>query len=141
MRMGRPRNDGTSARGALCLVCRRVKTYERQKSYGNDRNKQYRLKYDYGLSMDEFRSMLSKQEWKCAICGASFGLELGEAKNAHVDHDHKTGQIRGLLCQKCNMGLGCFVDNKGYLTNALSYLEQFTLRTRWDTSLGEKKAA
>jgi hypothetical protein len=42
-----------------------------------------------------------------------------------VDHDHETGEVRGLLCNRCNTGLGFFADNRGYMRRALTYLENF----------------
>lgn len=52
---------------------------------------------------------------RCAICGSY--------TNLHIDHDHNTGRVRGLLCSSCNRGLGCFVDNIEYLLQAVAYLK------------------
>lgn len=71
--------------------------------------------------------MIKNQNYKCAICGEEVFL-FGDLKNrnkvAHVDHDHETGEVRGLLCDKCNRGLGFFRDNPEYLLKAASYLKK-----------------
>jgi hypothetical protein len=55
---------------------------------------------------------------KCAICGKP--LKWG---NSHVDHDHKTGKLRGVLCMACNYGIGCFKDSEAILRSAIKYLK------------------
>lgn len=70
-----------------------------------------------------FEKLLTEQEGKCAICKKELVLDGGKA-GMHTDHDHKTSKVRGLLCAKCNRGLGCFDDNPGFLTEAIKYLER-----------------
>lgn len=79
------------------------------------REKNYRRNYLYGLTEDGFVAMMSMQDGLCAICDK--GLEA-----PHVDHDHATGQIRGLLCSKCNHLLGNACDNTDTLARAIQYL-------------------
>ena len=81
-----------------------------------------KLKKKYGLSITEFDNMLLAQDNKCLICGQS--LDLQNTKNVHVDHNHKTGIVRGILCSNCNKALGFFRDNPEYLRNAIKYLER-----------------
>lgn len=71
----------------------------------------------YGLSEQEFQKLYSNQSGICAICG---GVDKG--KELAIDHDHKTGKVRGLLCSRCNQGLGLFRDNSDLLTKAVLYL-------------------
>ena len=74
-----------------------------------------------GFSHEDYLSMLEEQHGCCAICG---GLEPSDYKRRlSVDHDHKTGKIRGLLCMKCNSGLGMFDDSETILLNAIKYLK------------------
>lgn len=79
----------------------------------------------YGITLEDLEKMLRDQDNKCAICGKEIFL-FGSSKKitAHVDHDHKTGKVRGLLCQECNTGLGKFMDNTDYLLSAVSYLKK-----------------
>ena len=63
--------------------------------------------------------MLEEQGGVCAICG---GDENG--RTLAVDHDHQTGQIRGLLCSKCNVAIGYLSDSLEILKNAFAYLEK-----------------
>ena len=63
---------------------------------------------------------MSKQNNCCAICGKS---QNNENRRFAIDHCHKTGKIRGLLCYTCNNGLGSFKDNVIFLLNAINYLK------------------
>jgi len=80
--------------------------------------KNRRLKTLYGISRKEYDLMHLDQENLCAIC-LSFKFVLD------VDHDHKTGKVRGLLCGHCNRGLGLFMDNPLLLKEALNYLKKY----------------
>jgi hypothetical protein len=80
-------------------------------------DKNWRLRKRYGLSVEEVQSMYESQHGRCAIC---FTEIMG--RNRHIDHDHLTGKVRGILCQKCNMGLGSFDDNQIKLQAAINYL-------------------
>jgi hypothetical protein len=73
----------------------------------------------YGLSADEVDAMLEAQGGGCAICGV-LPDTLGRL---HLDHDHVSGEIRGLLCQSCNQAIGHLRDDPGLLRRAADYLE------------------
>ena len=77
----------------------------------------------YDLTQAELDTMLAVQDGACAICNL---LPSGKGPNAvlHIDHDHGTGKVRGLLCQACNRGLGFFRDAPGRLTAAIEYLRK-----------------
>ncbi len=75
------------------------------------------LNAKYGISIDEYNAMATKQNNRCAIC-------LKEPKVLYVDHCHKTGVIRGLLCNKCNLGLGRFDDDAELVQRAFKYLSK-----------------
>lgn len=83
----------------------------------------------YGISESEYYDLLKKQDNKCAICSLPYFCrttkrlaESNEFKLA-VDHCHKTGKVRGLLCYQCNVGLGKFSDDLDLLRKAVQYLE------------------
>ncbi len=81
--------------------------------------RKYKLK-SYGLALDEFESMMNQQGGQCAICRSD--VPGRGRKEFSVDHDHKTGKVRGLLCGACNQGLGCFRDVPEFLIAAAYYL-------------------
>ena len=75
-----------------------------------------------GFTPNDFEKKLAEQNNKCAICGT----DNPGATNWHADHDHKTGQKRGILCQKCNTGLGLLQDDINILCSAIEYLNHYT---------------
>ena len=89
------------------------------------RNQQYRTRY--GITIDQYDDMYENQQGRCAICGTD---EPGSRFNHfHVDHDHVTGQVRALLCEACNTGLGKFKDDPNLLRLAAKYLESYDRST------------
>lgn len=82
------------------------------------------LKNVHGISLEDYEAMSAAQKGKCAICGRNGNIPHSNGKPQYmaVDHDHETGELRGLLCSPCNLGLGLFQDNDEFLTNAARYL-------------------
>lgn len=78
------------------------------------------MRRQYGISMEEFDALLEFQGGGCAICSKPIE-KLRRRMN--IDHDHKTGKVRGILCSGCNTGLGHLGDNVEGLKKALYYLE------------------
>lgn len=76
------------------------------------------IKTKYNLSRKEYDDLLKGQRGRCAICRQPFD------RTPNVDHNHRTGKVRGLLCKSCNMGLGNFLDKIPLLTAAISYLRK-----------------
>lgn len=101
---------------ALCRDCTKIKSKK-----DKDLLKSSKLRLLYNISLEDYNILLEKQDNKCAICERNV-LEYG--KNLSIDHCHKTGRIRGLLCNKCNQGLGLFNDSPLFLMNAIHYLKQ-----------------
>jgi hypothetical protein len=103
-----------------------------------DKVKNIRLKREYGITLSDYNRMWSNQEGSCAICGVS-----GLVRKLFVDHDHKTGKVRGLLCAKHNFLLGYANDDVNILFAASKYLLKFqdieydedTLRGVWEDNL------
>jgi len=112
-----PHNKCKDGLDSWCRKCRA--TYRSEISRGKFRDQ---------LSDDEVRS-LKKQE-KCDICGGSeFAVSrnnkhVGKIYALVMDHNHKTGKFRGMLCNHCNRGLGNFKDNINNLQAAINYLQQ-----------------
>jgi hypothetical protein len=79
----------------------------RQRCLDRDKTKKrdQQLRRDYGISLQDFDAILAHQGGACAICRERF------TRTPHVDHDHDTRVVRGLLCSQCNRGLGCFDDD------------------------------
>ena len=82
------------------------------------------LKRKYGIGIKEYAEMLERQGRACAICGGTdAGANgWGRYENLHVDHDHETNRVRGLLCFQCNTGLGLFRHDTDLFQRALDYL-------------------
>lgn len=72
-----------------------------------------------GASLEDYAELFWIQRGRCAICEAH-DSEL--TRHLAIDHDHRTGMIRGLLCGNCNRGMGLFFDKPGLLIRASSYL-------------------
>jgi hypothetical protein len=89
-------------------------------SRGTLASRKYLLKKHYNLSLEDYNLILSAQKSSCAICEAH---ETTLNSWLSVDHDHSNGTVRGLLCRKCNTGLGGFRDSVENLQKAIEYLE------------------
>ena len=87
-----------------------------------DTERRSKLKATYGITPEQYELMLERQSGKCAICAAK--KPGGRTKLFFIDHCHTKGHIRGLLCMRCNTGLGLFFDNPKFLSNAATYLKE-----------------
>lgn len=90
---------------------------EKRKTYRQGKEEYFRnayVKHKYKIDLEEVERMKLEQNNSCAICN--------EQRTLVVDHDHKTGSVRGLLCYACNTALGKFRDNKDILLSAINYL-------------------
>ncbi len=85
-------------------------------------NRKAHLKLQYGIDYKTYEQLLNDQNGCCALCGTDVPGR-GYA-NFAVDHNHKTGEVRGLLCYHCNLGLGHFKDSPGLIKRAIQYLEE-----------------
>ena len=106
-----PDKKGAGGVKSKCRDCRR----DEHKDYQWARN----LMRHYGLTVEQYNTMLEKQEYRCAICRRhqdEFGRSFA------VDHDHETGENRGLLCISCNRGIGYLADDAMRVLSAYLYL-------------------
>ena len=108
--------DALDGRGE-CRECGRT---AKREAYSSDPRvyKDRMLRRKYGIGLDFYEHLLKIQDGRCAICG-----DMEDGRALAVDHDHVTGQVRGLLCASCNNGLGRFKDDPERLKAALRYLE------------------
>ena len=85
----------------------------------NNNQRNANLKKRYGITCDQYDDMVVAQNGLCAICGKE---PDGHRPQLFVDHNHETGEVRGLLCNKCNTALGGFQDSLELLRKAVDYL-------------------
>lgn len=95
---------------------KRIKYRLSTKEQASKRSKEHHLKSKYNLTAEGFEILKNKQNNRCLICSKDCNLV--------IDHNHRTGKIRGLLCKYCNTGLGMFKDNPLFLTQAVNYLTE-----------------
>ncbi len=112
------------AQGKIYRQENKIRIRKHQKEYhsnNKDIRRAYRLFYKYGISIEDYNEMFNQQDGCCAICGVN-QTELN--KSLAVDHDHSTGEIRGLLCYKCNVSLGLMDEDTYNLSRMIKYIEQ-----------------
>ena len=114
------------ARGCRCDACRAAHTAH-GRAYGRTQPTYWRRANvkRYGITLEQFDALLAAQKYRCACCGT----KKPGAKGWHIDHDHDTGQVRGILCGSCNGGLGLFNDSPKRLRAALHYVQTGVART------------
>jgi Recombination endonuclease VII len=136
--MGKKRDDWfTSSR--VCTKCRQEKpasAYYAKNDRGNAKrgcsrcrecckrdNERSRIPRQYGISLEEYTRLIAEQSGVCKVCkGIPDGMK--SYGRLHLDHDHATGKVRGLLCGHCNRALGGARDNPAILRALAVYLEQ-----------------
>ncbi len=109
-----PRNrNSPDGRHSYCKPCHNARGKEsKQRLYGGSRH--YHLRRRYGIGAADFDELVRQQEGRCLICG--------RPDPEQVDHDHETGEVRGILCFNCNGGLGQFRDDPRALDRAARYV-------------------
>lgn len=93
----------------VCKVCNKAK------------RQNHKMIQNYGIDKVQYLELLTKQDNKCAICGRE-DTGVARTQNLSIDHCHKSGVVRGLLCNWCNQGLGHFHDNPELLKKAAEYI-------------------
>ena len=92
-----------------------------------ERSGRYKLKWQFGITMEDLIVMLKDQDHGCAICHdkiVATGPGRGSRDLACVDHDHRTDAVRGLLCNRCNTAIGLFKDDPSIVQNATEFLRK-----------------
>lgn len=88
------------------------------------------LKRTYGITLDDYNIMLDEQNGVCRLCDKTEARKTNgrtQRMPLFVDHNHKTGQVRGLLCSHCNAGLGMFKEDAELMTRAINYIKEYDL--------------
>jgi len=113
--------DGRAPTCKACKNKKQRKKYISGTSYKEkDRNKHYLRKY--GITIEDYNQMLVEQKGMCKICGTKTPGD--NITNFIVDHCHDTGVVRGLLCRKCNTGIGYLQDSYKVVQQAAYYLKE-----------------
>jgi hypothetical protein len=104
-----------------------AKMHSRAQNQTDEYKRSSHIKRQYKLSVSEYQEMLNGQNGACAICGKpeTRKTKSGKVRALSVDHDHKTGRVRGLLCISCNSSIGYAYDDVGILEHAIAYLKKF----------------
>jgi hypothetical protein len=107
-------------------ICK--KTIAKNPQLYSTRHRKYELNKKYNLTEEEYNQMLINQGGCCAICGTN--KPTGKWKVFAVDHNHETGQVRELLCNECNRGIGLLKDDPERLLKAAEYLLKHDVKTQ-----------
>jgi hypothetical protein len=99
-------------------ICAQERRYWASKA---EMHRDQRLRRRYGINVEQLDAIIDAQRGKCALCEET--LKLG-TKSVHVDHCHETGKVRGVLCARCNLGIGRFGDHIRGLERAIEYLKR-----------------
>jgi len=111
------RQDGLTAYCIPCFTERNKKWNKENPEKSKSASIATSRKIKYGISREDYAQMLVDQNNQCGICKKEIGWE------AAVDHCHTTNKVRGLLCRKCNLGLGGFKDNIETIRKAIAYVK------------------
>lgn len=98
----------------------KILAYKRS-AQSRERSRAWRLSSAFGLTIEDYEAILAHQGGVCAICGRK-QADLSTSRRLHVDHSHKSGLVRGLVCWFCNTAIGKFRDDPDLLEKASKYL-------------------
>lgn len=116
--------DQLAAQGRGYYAAHREKiNTRRRRNRDKDRQAGHILKSTYGITLEDYGAILESQGRTCAICGRT---PEENGKRLAVDHDHETGEVRGLLCVVCNIGIGMFQDSPEICNLAAQYLAGYS---------------
>jgi hypothetical protein len=105
-----------SGRATYCRLCKKKKNQK----WGYKHQKKYTHNHLYGITLEEREILWEKQNRCCGICKEPIPVQ---GNKSHLDHNHDTGKVRGLLCPTCNMGIGLLGEGR-FLIAAIQYLEK-----------------
>jgi Recombination endonuclease VII len=117
--------------GSYCITCDKIRRKEYRKR-PEVKEREYRQQMErfyekrYGISLEDYELLLKLQNYCCGICkknNKKIDHRSKKIQRYHVDHCHKTNKVRGLLCAKCNQGIGFFDDDILILESCIKYLQ------------------
>ena len=125
--------DGLTQKCKPCFKLYQKEWYENNKDAQKANAKKYRkknplshfkshIKREYGITLDDYNAMFSNQHGSCAICNTH---QKDLEKRLSVDHCHTSGNVRGLLCNRCNTSIGLFDEDTSILKSAINYIDRF----------------
>ena len=135
----RPATSIQMGRRSECKICRARRNREYNKnrprstprkphSYNANSNRKHAMKKNYGMTVEEYHFLLDQQNGLYASCGKPERAKIrGKLRPLAVDHNHETGQVRGLLCSSCNSALGMLQDDPEQVRALLKYIEKHCL--------------
>jgi hypothetical protein len=113
---------------AYCKPCHKARRKaDYAKAGGKDVPYAVVLKREYGMTLEDYATLLRRQAHRCAVCRRAETVKYkdGQVRRLSVDHDHVTGKVRGLLCHRCNILVWAFEDNHTTLEHIKTYLDEF----------------
>lgn len=114
-----------SGASSWCRECWKAYEAARREKLGARGRKNRKLKYLYGMTINEYSALLKAQDGRCAVCSRKewvINNKSSKIQKLSVDHDHATGKIRGLLCTACNKALGLLNDDPEVVMKSYEYL-------------------
>lgn len=137
--MAAPRKSFNSIGQLQCSMCGEFKDTEffsrnKKQSTGynysckvcsTENTKKYNLTAKYGITTEDFANKLLDQNGCCACCGFEFQMEGPKELRPHVDHNHRNGEVRGLLCSRCNLAAGNLEDSSIKAFQVYTYLKKW----------------
>jgi hypothetical protein len=116
------KSDTKDRLSSYCRACH--KSYKRE-NYNANVIKGYHLKRVYKITLEDYRGMYQEQGGVCAICRqpeTDIDAKNGLVRDLAVDHNHRTGQVRGLLCRRCNQVVGLLNEDRNLLLQMIDYI-------------------
>jgi endogenous inhibitor of DNA gyrase (YacG/DUF329 family) len=115
-----PKQEGRGPAFRFCSAyCSRKNWRRLHPDFGDGIGRNIQLLRRYGITINEYDALLLAQNGVCAICG-----KPPTRRRLDIDHNHKTGQVRGLLCEGCNRHIGFIENNPDFIHKAANYLEE-----------------
>jgi hypothetical protein len=119
------RRETKSGLTSACIECSRAHDKKRENTPNRKATRKWAaIKWFHGLTRQEWQAALEAQNFRCAICETAFDVTGKSMFNPCIDHDHDTDKIRGLLCRRCNQGIGLLQDSGNVAEKAALYLKR-----------------